>query len=94
MYVIAETDIADSFWNNESGFGSLDTADVFTESERRKLNLPIGGEWMKLPTPVSQLAKALADVVSSEDEHDIQRNTGMPMERCREIRQLFLKYCC
>lgn len=33
------------FWNNQSGWGSPRTADVFTDDEKATLSLPMGGEW-------------------------------------------------
>ena len=36
------------FWNNYSGWTCLDLATRFTCSERKRLNLPIGGKWMSL----------------------------------------------
>ena len=36
------------YWNNDSGWGSLDTADTFSIEEvtTRSWNLPIGGQWL------------------------------------------------
>ena len=53
-YVIFEyiNDIGEGlplFWNNKDGWGSLESADVFTEAEASEFNLPIGGTWMRLP---------------------------------------------
>lgn len=33
------------YWSNENGWVESDCADRFTESEKKRLNLPIGGEW-------------------------------------------------
>ena len=40
------------FWNSRTGFGSLDIADVFTESQALSTDLPIADdqpEWLALP---------------------------------------------
>ena len=40
------------FWNSKDGFGTLDTADVFTESQALSTDLPIADdqpEWLALP---------------------------------------------
>ena len=40
------------FWNSRQGFGSLDSADVFTESQALSTDLPIAvdqPEWLALP---------------------------------------------
>lgn len=33
------------FWSNASGWGSQETAEVFTDEEKATLDLPMGGEW-------------------------------------------------
>jgi hypothetical protein len=33
------------FWSNQMGWVSLPDATLFTEAERNRLNLPIGGTW-------------------------------------------------
>jgi hypothetical protein len=41
------------FWNAETGFGSLETAEVYTEQEALKTDLPIADdqpEWLALPS--------------------------------------------
>lgn len=35
------------WWSNESGFGSLDEAVVFTATEQQTLTPPVGGMWVK-----------------------------------------------
>ncbi|MBB6125421.1 hypothetical protein [Sphingobium subterraneum] len=52
--VIAMRDPEDGllFWNSRTGFGSLDIADVFTESQAQNTDLPIADdqpEWLALP---------------------------------------------
>jgi len=42
------------FWNNDTGFGSLETATVYSEAEAVNTNLPIADdqpEWLALPVP-------------------------------------------
>ena len=36
------------FWSNRDGWGSFESATVFTQQEKEKLNLPVGGEWADL----------------------------------------------
>lgn len=36
------------YWNNDSGWGSADTADLFGEWEILGLSLPIDGRWEKI----------------------------------------------
>ena len=36
------------FWSNEGGWFDLDSADIFTEEETEKVNLPMGGQWIQL----------------------------------------------
>ena len=43
-----------NFWNNEQGWVSIWSADVFTERERYMLNLPMGGKWVKVSAAVTQ----------------------------------------
>ena len=37
------------FWNNETGWGSLSTAEPYSDTydDRTKINLPIDGEWVR-----------------------------------------------
>ena len=39
---------------------------------------------MKKPTR-KEIVDALCDVLDSEDEFDIRRETGLPLKRCEEI---------
>ena len=44
------------FWNNNTGFGPLETADVYTESQAQGADLPIADdqpEWLALPASLS-----------------------------------------
>ena len=44
------------FWNSEGGFGSLETATVFSEAEASNTDLPIASdqpEWLALPAPLA-----------------------------------------
>ena len=34
------------WWSNENGWGDFLSADLFSEKERKNLNLPIGGDWI------------------------------------------------
>jgi hypothetical protein len=34
------------YWNNNTGWGDVDSADVFTEEEKNISNLPIDGAWL------------------------------------------------
>lgn len=36
-----------------------------------------------------KVVNAFVDIVDGHDEHDIQCNTGLSLERCKEIHQLF-----
>jgi hypothetical protein len=48
-YVIRSvTNEQTDYWSNETGWGCPGAADVFTAAERRRLNLPIAGEWIAL----------------------------------------------
>ena len=45
-----------SFWNNETGFGRLRDATVFTEAEAATFNKPIAAdepEWLAMPAPLT-----------------------------------------
>lgn len=45
-----------SFWNNDSGFGRLRDATVFTEAEAATFNTPIADdepEWLAMPAPLT-----------------------------------------
>ena len=44
------------FWSNETGWGSLSAASVFTWTERISLDLPIEGAWVELPSIPAQVA--------------------------------------
>lgn len=35
------------YWNNDDGWGDKKSATVFSEFERNKYNLPIGGKWVE-----------------------------------------------
>lgn len=37
------------YWNNENGWGSLETATVFHDYEKERLNTPVGGYWIHVP---------------------------------------------
>lgn len=46
-WVIATSEAAGAlYWSNEDGWGSIDTATVFTSDERDRLRLPIDGVWI------------------------------------------------
>ena len=47
-YVIRLTAPGDEilYWNNSMGWVDFESADVFTPAERRRLNLPMQGEWV------------------------------------------------
>ena len=47
MYVIRNRD-DETFWSNTQGWVDLVTADVFNEEERRTLNPPLEGDWVRL----------------------------------------------
>jgi hypothetical protein len=58
MYVIFggvdEFDDQPLFWNNDSGWGSLESATQFSEEEKQSSNLPVRDSisesvWVKLP---------------------------------------------
>ena len=49
--IIGPWDALDSgflYWSNVDGWGSRSTADVFTNAERRRLTLPMGGKWVSV----------------------------------------------
>lgn len=48
-YIIRDEIVASCFWNNNDGFGSIESATIFSENEKEKFNLPMDGEWIKLP---------------------------------------------
>lgn len=57
-YVLATRDREHglSFWNSEDGFGSLQSATVFSEAEAAKMDKPIANdepEWLAMPCPLS-----------------------------------------
>jgi hypothetical protein len=34
------------YWNNRDGWGPHENADVFSEADKKRLRLPIGGRWV------------------------------------------------
>ena len=68
------------WWNNEFGWVDHPQRDIFTETERHALNLPLGGEWMTEPTvdPEGEFAKLRADLERAEAE--AARLRGLIME--------------
>lgn len=58
------------WWNNEFGWTDHPQRDIFSETERHALNLPLGGEWMTEPTvdPEGEFANEFPD----EHSHDPQ----------------------
>jgi hypothetical protein len=57
-FVIAMRDSEEGllFWNSTQGFGALDAADIFSESQALSTNLPIANdqpEWLALPASLS-----------------------------------------
>lgn len=57
--VLAGRDAKDgpTFWNNDTGFGALVSATVFSEAEAQKAILPVGAdrpEWLELPAAPSE----------------------------------------
>ncbi|MCG2841255.1 hypothetical protein L6Q21_09710 [Sandaracinobacter sp. RS1-74] len=53
-YVLTIRDKEDGllFWNNEDGFGSLESADIYSDAEAREQSMPIAcdrPEWLVLP---------------------------------------------
>ena len=45
-----------------------------------------------LPKPqpsADDIKKAFLDLMDAHDEHDIQRNTGLPLERCKAIYDIY-----
>lgn len=58
-YVIAIRDEEDGliFWSNEAGFGSLDTATIFTAREKALFQTPlVAGDllWIGIPVPLQR----------------------------------------
>lgn len=56
--VIATRDVEEGllFWNSDTGFGALETATVFSETEAANADLPIADdqpEWLALPPPLA-----------------------------------------
>lgn len=45
QYIIVNQNEPDLYWNNDIGWGSRDTVDVFDHEERMEFDLPIEGEW-------------------------------------------------
>jgi hypothetical protein len=59
------------FWSNQDGWGSLETATVFTEKEKNSLTLPLpDGAWVMLPELPALSIKA--DMEEALRRHDIQ----------------------
>jgi hypothetical protein len=55
VLTIRDPDHGLSFWNNDTGFGRLATATVFSENEAGRFDKPIADdepEWMALPAPL------------------------------------------
>ena len=40
-------DWGQTYWNNETGFGDYQSAEVFTEEEKETMYLPVGGYWVE-----------------------------------------------
>lgn len=47
-YRIQSLEDTDLYWGNEFGWVDIDSCESFTEADRRSLNLPIGGHWVKI----------------------------------------------
>ncbi len=43
-----DDDDEDLYWNNENGWGDWLSATVFTQNERDRFNLPVGGAWKQI----------------------------------------------
>ena len=57
-YVLTTRDAEEGllFWNNDTGFGELSTATVFSEAEAGRFDVPIAHdqpEWLAMPAPIS-----------------------------------------
>lgn len=52
LYVIREKKY-NNYWNNESGFVSLLTADIF---HSKQYMLPVGGKWQKLSDAIIEIS--------------------------------------
>lgn len=61
------------FWSNEDGWVSLYGADVFTDEEKLKLSLPIGGSWVTVPEVEAERSRARKDHPSSFVDLDFSR---------------------
>lgn len=48
MYIIVNTLDPEEFWNNESGWGAEETADLFSEEEQEEFELPLFGAWVEV----------------------------------------------
>lgn len=46
LYHIRNKHDAHAYWSNDDGWVGYDDADVFLDSERATMNLPIDGEWI------------------------------------------------
>lgn len=52
IYLVRASDDTDDdgqplWWSNEGGWSDLGEAVVYTEAERQRLNVPLGGEWVR-----------------------------------------------
>lgn len=50
-YIIVSTDEADTdtiYWSNKVGWTTYENADIFTESEKNSLGLPLSGKWAEI----------------------------------------------
>jgi hypothetical protein len=45
-WVIQNINEPNLFWSNTYAWTTLEWADTFSESERMRVNLPFGGEWI------------------------------------------------
>lgn len=48
MWGVRNAENPDEWWNNDTGWGSMETATEFDENQVAYLNLPIGGRWDRL----------------------------------------------
>ncbi len=49
----------DLYWSNSEGWVARILADVFTENEKRVLDLPFGGQWVSVREIVERRVKAM-----------------------------------
>lgn len=47
MLWLIYNDKANLFWNNDTGWGSLETAEKVTTEEMQNSNLPMEGRWVR-----------------------------------------------